>query len=66
MHIEQKLQEFCLRSKALAQLLLATEFCSMELLTSTLQLEINDVPLLMAIASTHTPQIMQKYGLSFQ
>lgn len=66
MHIEQKLQEFFMRSQALAQLLLATEFCSMELLTSTLQLEINDVPLIMAIASTHTPQITQKYGLSFQ
>ncbi|KAF5299961.1 hypothetical protein FQA39_LY11334 [Lamprigera yunnana] len=65
MHIEQKLQEFCILSKSLSELLLATEFCSMDLLTSVLQLEINDVPLLMAVASTHTPQLAQKYGLSF-
>lgn len=66
MHIEQKLQEFCIRSKGLAQLLLTSEFCSMEILTSTLDLEVDDVPLLMAVASTHTPQVTQKYGLSFQ
>lgn len=66
MHIEQKLQEFCILSQSLAELLLATEFCSMDLLTSVLQLEINDVPLLMAVASTHSPQLAQKYGLSFQ
>lgn len=66
MHIEQKLQEFCIRSKALAELLLATDFCSMDVLTSALQLEVNDIPLLMSIASTHSPHIMQKYGLSFQ
>ncbi|KRT82203.1 hypothetical protein AMK59_4418 [Oryctes borbonicus] len=66
MHIEQRLQEFCTRSKALAQMLLATDFCSMELLTNALQLEVNDIPLLMAVASTHSPQITQKYGLSFQ
>ncbi|GJQ67468.1 hypothetical protein Trydic_g8307 [Trypoxylus dichotomus] len=66
MHIEQRLQEFCTRSKALAEMLLATDFCSMELLTNALQLEVNDIPLLMAVASTHSPQITQKYGLSFQ
>ncbi|RZC36053.1 folliculin-interacting protein 1, partial [Asbolus verrucosus] len=66
MHIEQTLQELCIRSKALAELLMATEFCSMEQLTSALQLEVNDVPLLLAVASTHSPQVTQKYGLSFQ
>ncbi|XP_022903971.2 folliculin-interacting protein 2 isoform X2 [Onthophagus taurus] len=66
MHIEERLQEVCLRSKALAEMLLETDFCSIELLTSTLQLEVNDIPLLMAVASTHSPQITQKYGLSFQ
>ncbi|XP_050309625.1 folliculin-interacting protein 2 isoform X2 [Anthonomus grandis grandis] len=64
-HIEQRLQELCLRSKALAQLLLSSEFCSIELLTSTLRIEVNDVPLLMAVASTHTPEVTSKYGLSF-
>ncbi|KAL3283642.1 hypothetical protein HHI36_006781 [Cryptolaemus montrouzieri] len=66
MHIEQRLQALCVRSKALAQLLLATEFCSMEFLTSTLHLEVNDVPLLLAVASTYSPQVTQKYGISFQ
>ncbi|XP_060517829.1 folliculin-interacting protein 2 isoform X2 [Cylas formicarius] len=66
MHIEEKLQELCVLSKALAQFLLVSEFCNMELLTSALHLEVNDVPLLMAVASTHTPQVTQKYGLSFQ
>lgn len=55
-----------MRSKALAHLLLATEFCTMEFLTSALQLEVNDVPLLMAVASTHSPEVTEKYGLSFQ
>lgn len=66
MHIESRLREFCIRSKALAQLLLDTEFCNMNFLTSTMQLEVNDIPLLMAVASTHSPQVTQKYGLSFQ
>lgn len=66
MHIEAKLHEFCLHSKSMAQMLMDTEFCNMDLLTSALQLEVNDIPLLMAVASTHTPQLTQKYGLSFQ
>ncbi|XP_017785411.1 PREDICTED: folliculin-interacting protein 2 [Nicrophorus vespilloides] len=66
LHIEQRLQEFCMKSKAMAQMLLTTDFCSMELLTSALKLEVNDVPLLMAIASTHSPQVTQKYGICVQ
>lgn len=66
LHIESKLREFCLHSKTMAQILMNTEFCNMDMLTSALQLEVNDIPLLMAIASTHTPQVTQKYGLSFQ
>ncbi|CAH0558064.1 unnamed protein product [Brassicogethes aeneus] len=65
-HLENKLQEICIRSKTLAQLLLKAPICSLELLNSTLHLDVNDVPLLMAIASIHTPQVTQKYGLSFQ
>ncbi|XP_045471501.1 folliculin-interacting protein 2 isoform X2 [Harmonia axyridis] len=65
MHIEQRLQALCVTSRAVAQLLLATEFCSMEFLTSTLHLEVNDVPLLLAVASTFSPQVTQKYGISF-
>ncbi|CAG9767653.1 unnamed protein product [Ceutorhynchus assimilis] len=65
LHIEQRLQELCVRSKALAEMLLSSEFCSIEMLTSTLRIEVNDVPLLMAVASTHSPEVTQKYGLSF-
>lgn len=66
MHIEQKLHELCVQSKALAQMLLDTEYCTIDLLTSALKLEVNDVPLLMAVASIHTPEVTQKYGLRFQ
>lgn len=66
LHIEQRLQELCVRSKALSEMLMACEFCSIEFLTSSLRIEVNDVPLLMAVASTHTPEVTRKYGLSFQ
>jgi folliculin-interacting protein 2 len=65
-HLESKLREICLHSHALAQLLLATDFCEMSQLTSALNLEANDVPLLLAVASTHTPEVTQRYGLTFQ
>ncbi|KAF4516820.1 hypothetical protein B566_EDAN006214 [Ephemera danica] len=65
-HLESKLREICLHSHALAQLLLATDCCEMDQLTSSLNLEANDVPLLLAVASTHTPQVTQRYGLSFR
>ncbi|XP_063220029.1 uncharacterized protein LOC134529646 isoform X2 [Bacillus rossius redtenbacheri] len=65
LYLESKLREVCLRSQALAELLLKTDFCDMEKLTVTLDLEANDVPLLLAVASTHTPQVTQRYGLCF-
>ncbi|XP_066991475.2 folliculin-interacting protein 2 [Anabrus simplex] len=65
-HLESKLRELCLRSQALAELLLTTEFCDLASLTSFLGLEANDVPLLLAVASTHTPQVTQHYGLTFR
>lgn len=65
-HIESKLAELCVRSQALAELLLSTEFLDMATLTSTLSLDPNDVPLLLSAASTHTPQVTKKYGLTFQ
>lgn len=64
-HLESKLRELCLRSQALAELLMTTEFCDLATVTSSLGLEANDVPLLLAIASTHTPQVTSQYGLSF-
>lgn len=64
--LENRLQEILLRSQALSELLLTTEFCDMDNLTSTLALEPNDVPLLMSVASTHSPEVTQRYGLSFR
>lgn len=66
MHLESKLGELYLKSEALAEMLLCTEFCNMDLLTSSLDLEANDVPLLLAVASIHTPELAQKYGVTFR
>ncbi|XP_054264166.1 folliculin-interacting protein 2 [Macrosteles quadrilineatus] len=65
-HLETKLQELCVRSQALAELLLSAEFLDMASLTATLDLDANDVPLLLSVASAHTPSVTQKYGLSYQ
>lgn len=64
--METKLQELCTRSQALAELLLSSDFLDMATLTSALDLETNDVPLLLSVASAHTPLVTRKYGLSFQ
>lgn len=65
-HIEAKLSEFWLRSIALSEMLLSAEFLDIETLTSALDLDANDVPLLLSVASTHSPEVTKKYGLSFQ
>jgi folliculin-interacting protein 2 len=64
--IESKLREFYLHSETLATFLLATEFCSLSTLTSSLNLTDNDIPLLFSIASIHSPQVTSKYGVSFR
>jgi folliculin-interacting protein 2 len=64
--IESKLREFYLQSETLATFLLATEFCSLNTLTSSLNLTDNDIPLLMSIASYHSPGVTRKYGVSFR
>ncbi|XP_046664895.1 folliculin-interacting protein 2 isoform X2 [Homalodisca vitripennis] len=65
-HVETKLSELCVRSQALAELLLDSDFLNIATLTSVLDLDANDVPLLLSVASTHTPLVTRKYGLSFQ
>ncbi|XP_075232420.1 folliculin-interacting protein 1 [Lycorma delicatula] len=65
-HIEAKLGEFWLRSIALSEMLISTEFLDMATLTTALDLDPNDVPLLLSVASIHNPQVTKKYGLSFQ
>lgn len=64
--IEAKLREIYLHSETLAAFLMETEFCSLSTLTKTLNLSANDVPLLMSIASIHSPQVVKKYGISFR
>lgn len=64
--MELKLQEMYLQSETLAAFLLATEFCSLNTVTSALNLSPNDVPLLLSVASVHSPQVTKKYGISFR
>lgn len=64
--MESKLQEMYLQSETLAAFLLATEFCSLNAVTSALNLSANDVPLLLSVASIHSPQVTKKYGISFR
>lgn len=64
-HIERKLREIYMKSKSVAELLDNTELCTMDYLTTRLDIGVNDVPLLLAVATTHSPHITSKYGLSF-
>ena len=64
--IESKLREMYLQSETLAAFLMETEFCSLNTLTTTLNLSVNDIPLLMSIASIHSPQVTKKYGITFR
>lgn len=63
--MESKLREFCVLSKTLADMLMSTDFCDIATLTKSLNIDVNDVPLLLAVASTHTPQVAARYGLSY-
>lgn len=64
--IESKLREIYLHSETLASFLLETEFCSLSQLTTALDLSINDIPLLMSVASIHSPNLTKKYGITFR
>lgn len=64
-YMESKLQELYLQSETLAAFLLATNFCNLETVTSTLNLSEYDVPLLMSVASCHSPHLTKKYGCSY-
>ncbi|XP_026739758.1 folliculin-interacting protein 2 isoform X2 [Trichoplusia ni] len=63
--LEGKLREFCVLSKTLADMLMSTDFCDIATLTKSLNIDVNDVPLLLAVATTHTPQVATRYGLSY-
>jgi hypothetical protein len=64
--MESKLREMYLHSETLASFLMETEFCSLTKLTTTLNLSVNDIPLLLSIASIHSPQVSKKYGITFR
>ncbi|XP_050694259.1 uncharacterized protein LOC126984571 [Eriocheir sinensis] len=72
-HLEERLSELYLKSQLLAQYLLggavggATGATSapyhLPELTRALGLDLNDLPLLLAVASTHTPALTHMFGL---
>lgn len=64
-YMESKLQELYLQSETLAAFLLATNFCNLDTITSALNLSEYDVPLLMSVASCHSPQLTKKYDISY-
>ncbi|XP_068630181.1 folliculin-interacting protein 1 isoform X2 [Battus philenor] len=66
LYLEGKLRELCVLSKTLADLLMTTDFCDIATLTKCLNIDVNDVPLLLAVASTHTPQLATRYGISYR
>ncbi|XP_011300543.1 folliculin-interacting protein 1 [Fopius arisanus] len=65
--LESKMREMWLRSGALAQMIMTMDVCSINLdsLTSALDLDAADVPLLLAVATTHSPQIAQRIGFTY-
>ncbi|XP_050342770.1 folliculin-interacting protein 2 isoform X2 [Nymphalis io] len=66
LYLESKLREFCVLSKTLADMLMSTDFCDIATLTKSLNIDVNDVPLLLAVATTHTPQVAKRYGVSYR
>lgn len=64
--LEDNLQQLYLQSCILAEYLLTSqEFINLQSIASVLDLNSCDIPLLLAVASTHTPLVGQKFGLSF-
>ncbi|CAH0728932.1 unnamed protein product, partial [Brenthis ino] len=66
LYLESKLRELCVLSKTLADMLMSTDFCDIATLTKSLNIDVNDVPLLLAVATTHTPQVATRYGISYR
>ena len=64
--LEDNLQQLYLQSCILAELLLSQDgFHSLQTISSVLDVDPCDVPLLLTVAATHTPSVGHKYGLSF-
>ena len=64
--LEDGLQQVYLQSCILAEFLLSQDgFHSLQTISSVLDVDPCDVPLLLSVAATHTPSVGHKYGLSF-
>ena len=64
--LEDGLQQVYLQSCILAEFLLSQDgFHSLQTISSVLDLDPCDVPLLLSVAATHTPSVAHRYGLSF-
>ncbi|XP_035386134.1 folliculin-interacting protein 2 isoform X3 [Electrophorus electricus] len=59
MHLEDRLQELYFKSCSLAEYLRGQSRANVKELTLTLGIESNDLPLLTAVASTHSPYVAQ-------
>lgn len=64
--LESKLRELWLRSEALAEMMMSMEEsdANVNSLTNALDLDAADIPLLLAVATTHSPEIAQRFGLT--
>ncbi|XP_058801233.1 folliculin-interacting protein 1 isoform X2 [Phymastichus coffea] len=64
--LESRLREMWLRSETLAEFLLAADLADASVgnLTSFLDFDAADLPLLLAVATTHSPRIAQRFGLT--
>ncbi|XP_011866215.1 PREDICTED: folliculin-interacting protein 2 isoform X3 [Vollenhovia emeryi] len=64
--LEAKLRELWLRSETLAEMMMSMEESDANVsnLTNALDLDAADIPLLLAVATTHSPEIAQRFGLT--
>lgn len=64
--LESRLREMWLRSETLAEMLMTVDPYDINVnnLTNSLDMDAADLPLLLAVATTHSPQITQKFGLT--
>lgn len=64
--LESRLREMWLRSETLAEMLMTVDPYDVNVnnLTNSLDMDAADLPLLLAVATTHFPQITQKFGLT--
>lgn len=55
-----------LQGEALAELLMEMDLCEAGIanVSDALDLDAADIPLLLAVATTHSPQVAQRFGLS--